>query len=691
MKSFFARAALALTLAVPLLWAAPSEACGPDCSEPSPRDDLQACMAGKLGDLTEHSPECQTVGFLLMRGLAGPEKELVASMLPLESSYPGVYTGTWTDARAKVPVPSERGEIATEAPFGEYTWFFNCLTGAFEVAAQSLDERIAKLGASHPEVIDWAKAQDAVFANCGRGEKVLPAPAPANASAGARTDRAYQTAAALFYAGEFEEAIRQLDAIAKDAASPWRGWARLVAVRAVIRQATLVAQADEEKRVLLERARERCVAIVKDPGLKDLHRQTRQLTWFIDYRLRPDKQLNLLGRVLLEKPDDNFGYAWRDYFALRKGQPPSTDELSSFLDVFRGKDGYARAVEWWKKTRSQPWLVAALSQATGKEPELAELLAQSASIPKDSPAYVTVHAARGRMALAQGRFDEARAELLPLLESGATTLPPLTVKRLSEGLRQAALTFEEWAKYAHLSTSEADRFFTLGVPVARFKDAKMLAALDPKLRREVVLGGWARAALLDRWEEEKALEPLVEQVAPELKEVLAKVKAREKPEERRMAAVWVLLKSPGMSPNVSPYRTQGGFDYDICLGSGWCGGEPTDFYQDCDASKGSCGTRFISVAERREVLAERQALGKLGESPELLIQFTLDYAKRHPDDALVPEALHESVRQTRFDRTFCTSYEEGSKARSALSKQAFQLLQRKYGKTEWAKKTQYHY
>lgn len=691
MKPFLARAALALTLAVPLLLATPSEACGPDCSEPPPKDDLQACLAGKLGDLTQHSPECQAAGFLLMRGLAGADKELVASTLPQEDSYPGVYTGTWKEARAKVSAPPEGGEIATEASVGDI-YFYNCLTGAFEVAAKTLDERIAKLGANHPEVLDWAKAQDVVFANCGRGPKVLPAPAPANASPAVRADRAYQTAAALFYAGEFDEAIRQLDAIAKDAASPWRGWARLVAVRAVIRQATLVAQTDEEKRALLEKARERCVAIVKEPALKDIHRQTRQLTWFIDYRLRPDKQLNLLGRVLLEKPDDNFGYAWRDYFGLRKAQqPPSTDELSSFLDALRSQEGSARALEWWKKTRSLPWLVAALGTATGKEPELPELLAQSATVPKDSPAYVSLHAARGRVALANGRFDEARAEFLPLLESGATTLPPLTVQRLAEGLRAAALTFEEWAKYAHLSASDAASFFSSGVPLARFKDAKMLEALDPKLRREVVLGGWARAALLDRWDEEKALEPQVEQVAPELKDALAKVKTREKPEERKMAAVLILLKSPGMSPHVSPYRTQGMADFDICSQNGWCGGEPTDFYKDCDASKGACGTRFISVAERREVLAERQALGKLGESPDLLIQFTLDYAKRHPDDALVPEALHQSVRQTRFAHGFCTSYEEGTKARSALSKQAFQLLQRKYGKTEWAKKTPYHF
>jgi hypothetical protein len=296
------------------------------------------------------------------------------------------------------------------------------------------------------------------------------------------------------------------------------------------------------------------------------------------------------------------------------------------------------------------------------------------------------------VALANGRLDAARAEWVPLLEAGAASLPAPTAQRLVEGLREAALTLEEWAKYAHLAPGDAGAFFDLGVPLSRFKDAKLLAALDPKLRREVVLAGWARAVLLERWEEEKALEPRVDEVAPELATDLANVKARERPDERKMAAVLLMLKSPGISPLVRPYRTQAARRYEYCGPNGWCGGgEVTDLYRDCDASKGVCGMRFISVAERRAVLRERQALTNLGKSPELLIRFTLDYAKGHPADALVPEALHESVRQTHFARNYCGPTEAEDKARSALSKQAFQLLHRKYAKTEWAKKTSVYY
>jgi hypothetical protein len=625
-----------------------------------------------------------------MRGLAPADRELLSGALQALNGSAWVDPSVWTQARQKVPVPPPEANLSTEAAVGD-TYFSNCLAGAFELAAKTLEERIARFGVSSPEVAGWVAAQDAVFRNCGGDTRVLPEPAPAGAPPMVRADRAYQTAAALFYARDYDEAIQHLDTIAQDKGSPWRGWARLVAVRAVIRQATLKASGEEEKRALLEKARERCVAIVKDPELKDLHRQTRQLTWFIDYRLRPDKQLNLLGRVLLEKPDANIGYAWRDYFLLRNEQPPSNDELSLFLGAFEKKDTAPQALEEWKKKRSLPWLVAALAQARGTEPELPELISQSESVPKSSPAFVSVRAARARLALQGGRWDEARKEFLAVLESNAATLPPLTALPLVADLREAALTFEEWARYAHLSPERAGTFFSQGVPLARFKDTKVLAALDARLRREVVLGGWARAVLLDRWEEAQALEPQMEMLAPELAADLARVKAREKPEERKMAAVLLLLKSPGMSPYVRPYVTHSLREYDICRANGWCGEEATDFYQGCDAAKGPCGTRFISVEERRQVFQEREALGKLGKSPELLIRFTLDYAKRRPDDALVPEALHESVRQTRFARNYCGGVEDESKARSELSKQAFQLLRRKYAKTEWAKKTPYHY
>lgn len=693
MRALIHRTVLALALVVPLLLATRGEACGPYCGDEEgggPRDwEVPAsCVEGHFGELRQEGRGCQVLGFLWLQGMKPEDQQVIARALaPIAERSSEADTSAWVEAREMVEdQPNLR--FSTEASIGDL-YFSNCLTGAFELAAKTLQERIAKSGATSPEVVGWAKAQDAVFAHCESPDAPMPEPAPASAPPLIRADRAYQTAAALFYAGKFDASIEALDRIAADPASPWRGWAKLVAVRAVIRKSTLIAKAEPEKRELLEKARERCVAIVKDASLKDFHRQTRQLTWFIDYRVRPEKQINLLGRALVEKPDANFGYALRDYLLLRDQKLPSTDELSRFLDVFVAEDGAPQAIAEWKKSRSLSWLVAALSLARGTEPELPELLAQSESVPKNSPAYLTVHAQRGRLALAAGKFDVARAEVLPLLESAGDATPVTTVQLLADTLSETALTFEEWAKYAHRS-GRAFALFMQGVPLARYKDPKMLEALTPGLRKQVLLTAWVRSVLLDRWDEEQALEPRLEKEAPELAADLAKVKVRKEPDARKMAAVLMMLKRPGLSPVgwSSAEYLQG---TDICGTLGWCPGEVSDFYKGCDASKEACGTRFISPAERREVLAEREALAKLGGGPDLFIRLALELAKRRPQDELVPEALHESVKLTHYVRKSCGNYEENDKTRSALSKEAFQLLHRKYAKTEWAKQTPYHY
>ena len=61
----------------------------------------------------------------------------------------------------------------------------------------------------------------------------------------------------------------------------------------------------------------------------------------------------------------------------------------------------------------------------------------------------------------------------------------------------------------------------------------------------------------------------------------------------------------------------------------------------------------------------------------------LDWAKTHPDDPRVPEALHYFVRATRYG---CVD-----KSIGPYSRQAFDLLHKKYPASEWTKKTPYWY
>ena len=52
-----------------------------------------------------------------------------------------------------------------------------------------------------------------------------------------KADRAYQIAAAEFYAGKFDDARQAFEAIGKDASSPWQGISRYLEARCLVRQA----------------------------------------------------------------------------------------------------------------------------------------------------------------------------------------------------------------------------------------------------------------------------------------------------------------------------------------------------------------------------------------------------------------------------------------------------------------------
>ncbi len=68
-----------------------------------------------------------------------------------------------------------------------------------------------------------------------------------------------------------------------------------------------------------------------------------------------------------------------------------------------------------------------------------------------------------------------------------------------------------------------------------------------------------------------------------------------------------------------------------------------------------------------------------------LAPIILDWAKAkaHPDDPLVPEALHRLVIVVRY------GCRENDPVNGQISKAAFDLLHKRYPKSEWSAKTPY--
>ena len=110
-------------------------------------------------------------------------------------------------------------------------------------------------------------------------------------------------------------------------------------------------------------------------------------------------------------------------------------------------DALAHAVERWRATKSEPWLIAALSKAERADSSARALAAAAAAITSSSPAYEMAVYYRARLLTEQNQQQAARQLLdanLPRLEKGPlSSFNLLLAQRLA-----AAADFHQFLEYA---------------------------------------------------------------------------------------------------------------------------------------------------------------------------------------------------------------------------------------------------
>ena len=367
-------------------------------------------------------------------------------------------TGRWVKARAKF----RKGKPPTvqgQSDWWEWSDGENCQQGAFEQAIRTLQARARAFGARSRELQEWIDGQDQVFLNCawvGRKEvhASIPAPLPATAPALLKADRAYQIAAAHFYAGDYPQALAEFDAISRDSASPWKDWAPYLEGRVLLRSAfppdfAGFYQGSRFDRDRLTDAERRFEQAEQASTNQAIRRSARGLLSFIAFHLRPEEQARLVAERLGQpQASDTFGQDSRDFgtfISRRFGEPPDfpglkfgSKEYEAALQEWLNKRfgelendraaseitdwvmtmGYfapdaerVHAVGRWQSNPSLLWLVAAMSWARGKDDAVPEMLARAADVPPSSPAYLTVLIHRARLLNERGDFAEARKVL----------------------------------------------------------------------------------------------------------------------------------------------------------------------------------------------------------------------------------------------------------------------------------------
>jgi hypothetical protein len=388
--------------------------------------------------------------------------------------------GLWSAARARfatlAPKVETNASVEVKLPNGVtfHKNYSNCLGDAFSTATETLQSRAKTWGEKSPELADWLKGQDAVFANCPAPASLLPSDAPPGSSALLKADRAYQIAAARFYSGQYDDARKAFEAIARDSSSPWQGKARFLVARCLVRQAfsskpginsdqmatfdsdlmrqavTYLESLLKEKpqgisrqaiQDLLDLARLRsepmaqlhllstALAGPKTDSRYDQH--LKDLTWYLNARLdqlplREDADLTTIetdsskpfSRPTQAQKDDAFNKTYNNLAELR-----SSALLVDWLITFQSPASEAKdhAIAEWKQTRQLYWLLAAITKATEKDAEAAALVTAAAQIKPDSPAWESISYHRLRLLLALGRAQEARTlldQILPQIRAG---------------------------------------------------------------------------------------------------------------------------------------------------------------------------------------------------------------------------------------------------------------------------------
>ena len=490
---------------------------------------------------------------------------------------------SWANATKLVPgLPPASVWIATELRGPNYTSIPNCFRDAFDTAAETLRDRVARFGAHNPAVKAWLATQNAVFEACSKPDAVLPAAMP-NAPAWLHADRLYQEAAFALYKGQNDDAFNRFQAIAHDKTSPWQPKALYLAARTRHREA--LAHPSPQAFAAARAAIAPLQAQPNAYGYDQVHGMLRALA----FRDHPDLLFKKLDEELQAKaPVADLAKGLRDYVTLSTRITPRPD-LAVWLATLRSgarDQAFAHATERWAVTKKVHWLVAALALARTGDPQARTLAVDAAAVPKDSPAWLTAQYHQMRLTFARDDVASLRKRVDAILASDlsssdhnlflglrtqlATSLPDL----MRHALRRAFCSeapencFQpDWMRYdGRLALTGKSK-----VPVAIGPESSAIldrlplrlrmeasATLPEPLRLDLALTNYGRAVQL---QDNAAIDRLAGELAtllPVIRQEWLTIRRTRPGPAKRFAEIFVLAKIPGVAPDLIDYtRPQG--------------------------------------------------------------------------------------------------------------------------------------
>jgi hypothetical protein len=765
MVSISLKCVFAIGIVVGLLYSRPVFSCGPFLEQAiftyalHPDMPLTSYAQGQLGILQPtyaRSYLYVAYRYLIGMGFQPAEQEALLALwnerlnpqAELWNPNASAAMKAWSEARARIatggPPPQVSAFKTLEARNGQFYYheYVNCPADAFLTAVRTLTERIGQFGADSVEVREWVRAQDQVFSNCS-GARSIPDPAAPHSPEILQKDRAYQLAAAHFYAGELAIAERLFRNIAADPASSWRPLAPYLVARALLRQGSLIPRYHEVDKAKLEETQQTLHAILADKNLQVIHPASSRLLAVVRFRLEPKERLHELAQSLLA-PNIGPGLKQQlwDYTLLldgiadaRQGPDASAarrEEVTDWILTFQDTSPNAleHALERWTTTSALPWLVASLAKVGTGHPRVPELLAAAAQVPREAPAFASVTFHRLRLLSDSGKPEVSRQQLDDLLSQAEPIFPP-SARNLLLGLRlKLARTLHEFllsaprvpvaitynvdgrelpedlesnerltliARDRPLFDGDAARVLNRRLPLDTLRELVHRSVLPSHLRREVAMAVLTRSLLLREEDTTRDLVPVVKTLIPELGPSLDEYRATISRDARAFTGLFMILHFPGLKPYVQDNvgRLTPLDQIDTYRDNWWCaiGAGGTGTAREADRLSAPLevlyrtgqdpALEFLSPEQANAAQHDLQRLASLGPAPNYLSQQVTAWAQKAPSDPRIPEALHLAVKATRFG---CADADTGK-----FSKAAFDLLHERYPRSPWAQKTKYWY
>ncbi len=452
----------------------------------------------------------------------------------------------------------------------------------------------------------------------------------------------------------------------------------------------------------------------------------RQVDWFAFANSTTDQEKN----ASLQESDYAKVRAWRE----RARSSSDFDDITDWVVTFHAGDKEAAeySFERWQSTKSLPWLIAALALGDATLPHTADVLNAAKVIGPDSPAYLTALYHRARLLLEQGDAGDVRR----LLDSNMSRIRAATPSQRNAFFAQrlaAANSYDDFLRFAPRTPiqlldnigkysydcadgicqstnqgppvtppqrldSDSVKVFDQALPISMLVQAAQGTVLPKELRETLALTTWVRAAMLDDTVAAKQLEPDVIQSHPELAPYIKAYDEAGSREARRFALAFMVMHFPEMQPFVNAGPLGSIESPGIGSGSWWCGDVGTGENMDNSVmplepkqawrnqtqptvAPPPTYPPFLTNAQRARARQELDRLLATRAAPLYFANSVLPWAKAHPQDPRVPEALHFFVRSTRFG---CAHESIGP-----YSKEAFDRLHRDYPDSPWTEKTKY--